>query len=180
MRNCVVLVLLSASCAGNSLQDAAREAFEQWRQALLTGDAEKTFQMMSTGLKAQWLFESLKAEDPEAREWRRVLAGSSRTDLDLWLEFNRSHPNQRAVGLPATVSGHPSLQELYRRYFTQELAIWRQRYSAIKVSEVWTDASGASIAVRNTQGTTEMFQFVPEPDGWKLDHHKGALLHLPR
>lgn len=180
MRRSVVLALLATSCAGNPQQEAARGAFEQWRQALLAGDAEKTFQMMSTGLRAQWLFDSLSAEDREAREWRRALAGSARTDLDLWIEFNRSHPNQRVVALPPTVSAHPSLTELYRRYFLQELATWRQRYSAIQVAEVWTDSTGASIAVKNTQGTTEMFQFIPESDGWKLDHYKSSIRHLPR
>jgi len=180
VRKCVAAVVLAASCAGNPLQDQAREAFEQWRQALLAGDAERTFDMMSSGLKSQWLFDRLSAEDPEAMEFRRALAGTPRTDLDLWLEFNRKNPAPRAEVLPATVAGHASFRELYRRYFMQSLARVRQEFSTIRVSEVYPDGTGATVSVRNSQGNTEFYELVAEGDGLKINHYRGTVRHLPR
>jgi hypothetical protein len=174
-------VLLSASCAGEgTMQENVREAFEEWRAALLAGDAEKTYEMMSEGLKAGWLFERLTSEDRESVEFRRALTGAPRTDLDLWLEYNRKNPSQRAAVLPPSVSAHPNLRELYRRYFMQELASVRQQFSGLRVAEVYADQTGASIAVKTPDGTTDLFQMVSEGAGWKIDLHRRSIRSMRR
>ncbi len=176
---CAAWVVL-ASCAGNPQHDSVRRAFQEWREALVAGDAEKTFQMMSQGLKAQWLFDRLNAADFESREWRRTLTGVPRTDLDLWYEFNRSRPSPRVAGLPVTVAQHPSFQDLYRRYFMAELAAVRQGYSTIQLAEVYVDSTGATVTMRSPSGSTNMLELIPEGDGWKINHLSRPIQHLPR
>ena len=175
MKKICLAVVMTASCASSSMQDTARDAFEEWREALLAGDAEKTYEMMSEGLKAQWLFDRLTSEDFESIEFRRGMTGPARTDLDLWLEYNRKNQAQRAVHLPVSVSTHRSLRELYRRYFMQELATVRLQFSNLRVAEVYADQTGASVAVKTPEGSTDLFQLVTEGAGWKIDLHRRSI-----
>jgi hypothetical protein len=62
----------------------------------------------------------------------------------------------------------------------QSLARVRQEFSTLKVAEVYADDTGASIAVRTTVGTTELYQLIPEGAGWKIDHHRSSIRPLPR
>lgn len=161
-----------AETAHENTRQEALHAFEEWRRAASQGRAEETFTRISDGLKSQWLFARLQEGDALARAWRGALAGAVRTDLDLWWEHCRRHPQERVELLPATVLGDPSLVKLWKDYFDQQATEVKFQMSRLEVVEAYVDPTGVSILVRNAYGRQEMYELVPEGGGWRINHHR--------
>jgi hypothetical protein len=155
-------------------QAEARGAFEKWLDDTLQGKAEASFAGFSASFRSQWLFERLGDEDSVARDWRGRLTGSTRTDLDLWLEHSRKNRRPRVETLPDTVLRHPSLVELWKTYFALERESVKRQMSRLEIAEVYSDPSGVSILVRNAIGRREMYGMVYEDGTWRIDHQKAT------
>lgn len=172
----VLLFLLPASC-GSDLKDpkvAAVQAFENWVKAFVAGDGDAVYKGMSDGLKSGWIYDRLAESDPAARRWRGELTGTARTDLDLWLGLAKKRNDGRKDNLPQSVLTHPSMAELFKTYFVNEGRL-RNEMSGLAIGQAFADDSGVTIAVKNGQGSTELYGLIVEGDGWKVDAHREPL-----
>lgn len=185
MKKIAFLLLSSlASCGGDDLvsdssptkrSDSARIAFETWVKAAVSGDAIRTFAMLSDGNKSGWLFDRIEEGDASARRWRSELTGTPRTDLDLWLGVARKRGGGRDEPLPSSVLLDRSLQDLFVEFFMRTQEGIRVQMSRLQIAQVYGDDSGVTVAVRNGVGATELYGMVYERDGWKIDAHRQPL-----
>ncbi len=175
-RLAALLFVLTASCGGDTKDPsvAAVKAFENWVKAFVAGDGDTVFDGMSDGLKSGWVFDRLEDADPEARRWRGELTGPARTDLDLWLGLAKKRNDGRKDNLPPRVLAHPSLRELFKTYFVNEGRL-RSQMSRLAIGQAFADDSGVTVAVKNGQGSTELYGLVVEGDRWKVDAHREPL-----
>ena len=171
----LLLFLLPASCSDVKEPTAAAiQSFEAWVKAFVNGDGDAVFNGMSDGLKSGWLYDRLAESDTAARRWRGELTGVARTDLDLWLGLAKKRNDGRKDNLPQTVLTHPSLPGLFKTYFVNEGRL-RAEMSRLAVGQAFADDSGVTIAVKNGQGSTELYGLIVEGNGWKVDAHREPL-----
>ena len=179
MKRIACLLLLAASCSSEPARNAdteqVRKAFETWVSWAVAGDGEKVFSGFSDAYKSNWLYERMEAGDQQARRWRGDLTGRARTELDLWFGVAKKRGNGREEGLPASVLQEPSLALLFKTYFALEAGYVRSQLSRITISQVFADASGVTVAIKNGQNTTELYGMVNAPDGWKIDNYRQPL-----
>lgn len=172
----MLLFLLPASC-GSDVKDptvAATQAFQDWVKAFVDGKGDLVFNGMSDGLKSGWVFDRLAESDPAARRWRGELTGIPRTELDLWLGLAKKRNDGRKDNLPPSVLTHPSLAELFKTYFVNESGL-RMQMSRLSIGQAFADDTGVTIAVKNGQGSTELYGLIVENGGWKVDAHREPL-----
>ncbi len=193
MRKLVPALLVLASCdalepfekepVDHEVRESARKAFEMWRVAAVHGRSDEVFAGLSVGNKSKWLFDRLQESDSLALDWRAGLSGTSaRTDLDLWWglckdEF-RKYGEPRVTAMPDTV--HQELLPLWNRIFALQRAAVRGQMERMQVHEVYADSTGATVAVQNVAGGTELYGLVVELNGWKIDHQRQPLGPKPR
>lgn len=179
MKKFAVVLALAASCSSEPAQqpgtELARKAFEEWVRNAVAGDADKVFATFSDPYKSNWLFERLQASDALARRWRGDLTGRPRTELDLWLGIAKKKGNGREEGLPESVLRDAGLAQLFRGYFAQESGMIRTQLSRIVISQVFADDSGVTVAIKNGQGSTELYGLINQADGWKIDNYRPPL-----
>ncbi len=174
--------LMTAACepfdpleaSHENVRQEALHAFEEWRQAAAEGRADETFLRISDGLKSQWVFARLQEGDALIRAWRGALSGAARTDLDLWWEHCRRHPQERVERLPETVLREPSLPMLWKDYFAQQAAEVKFQMSRLEVVDAYVDPTGVSVLVRNAFGRQEMYELVVEAGMWRINHHRAG------
>ncbi len=181
MRRPFAALLLAASCSAMAARQVeVREAFERWRDAVASGDAEETVRGLSAGFKSDWMFRLLSGGDPQATDWRVRLEGPARTDLDLWLEHQKKHYAGRAATLPATVLAHPSLDRFLVEYFGRAREELKFQFADLVVANVYVDETGATVEVRNRLRGSEWYNMVVEAGLWKVDGHFVGIRPLPR
>ena len=174
MKRCLVLLCLACSCSSPPApgqSEGATEAFKQWIQAAVDGNAQKTFDMLSLACKSEWIYKLLEQNDPTARQWRGTLTGPARTDLDLW--WGRAHKEQsgRVYLLEPTVAADPSFFRLYQTYFTQAAGEIRAEFSRLQIAQVYSDDTGVTLTAKPSPTAAPVLcGFVFEGGGWKLDH----------
>lgn len=174
MKKLVLLVVFAASCAADppTASREAREAFEEWIRAGIDGNADKSFAMMSSAMKAEWLYARLEEGDPLARRWRGEMKGGARTDLDLWWGLTHKTQNGRSEPLSASVLSHPSTVKLFKEYFAQTAGAIRNQFSRLQIANIYSDDTGVTISVNFGQGSmTQLYGLVVEGDGWKIDSY---------
>lgn len=172
MRNLAPAVLILAGCASGltAHEEAARQAFEKWREAFVAGEADKVVAMMSSTMKSDWIFRLLQQGDPLVHEWRSRLEGQPRTLLDLWFFDCKKKPRERVPAVYPEVLRHPSFAQLCETIIKQNMEPVRGQFERLVVASVSSDMSGVTLLVRNFAGLTEIYQMVVE-DGWKVDGH---------
>ena len=179
MKRLALASLLLASCSSPSAQEAntevVRQVFEGWVRAAVSGDADKVFAMFSDPYKSNWLFDRLQAGDALIRHWRGELTGRPKTELDLWWGIAKKKGNGREDVLPESVLRQPSLGQLFKSYFLQEAGVVKLQLSRVTISQVFSDDSGVTVAIKNGQGATELYGLINEPDGWKIDNYRQPL-----
>ena len=181
MRKAVALLVLGvlAPACGPSTYDragSARDMFEDWIRACVSGDGAKVFHGMSDAYKSGWLFDRIEESDSAARRWRGELTGLARTDLDLWLGVARQKSSGRDSVLPPSVLDHPSFEGLFKELFMKDLGAVQLQMSRVQIANVYSDDSGVTVAVKNGLNSTELYGLIYERDGWKVDAHRQPLI----
>lgn len=181
-------LLLLAGCAGSSPsvtttdQDReVRRAFESWRSSVIAGNAEKVFHGMSTMMIAEWLFVRLNdPADPIMAKSRGLLRGAASDDLDVWFVANKRSEAERPGPLPASVTASPWLFECFTKYFEADREKLKDEFSRLEVANVYADAAGATVIVRNPKYTGVDRYIMVYENGWRVDHHIEPAPLLPK
>ncbi|HYE98272.1 MAG TPA: hypothetical protein VEJ18_05140 [Planctomycetota bacterium] len=158
----------------------AQEAFEDWLDALIRGDAPAAWAGLSEGNRSHWIFERLRDGDSAAHDWRKAWSGETRTQLDLWYFYHRDRNDERVRVLPTEVLAHPSTVALWTRYFKESLPEVRRQMQKLEITQVYADGAMVTVLARNLVGKIEMYQLRFEAGGWKVDHHREAVRQVPR
>ena len=153
-------------------EQQVEDAFQDWLDALIDGDATTSFRMLSDGNKSQWLFDLLKGEDRTAHAWRLKLEPQVRTDVDLWYNYFKDKKADRVDRLPSTLLDTPGVFAVWKATFDGQRENIRLEMSRIKVTSIYTDGGGATVTILNAINKSEMYQMIIERGGWKIDHHK--------
>jgi hypothetical protein len=148
------------------------DAFRDWLDALIDGDAATAFRMLTDGNKSQWLFDLLKAEDRAAHAWRLKLEDKVRTDVDLWYNYFKDRKADRVNPLPTPLLDSPGVFAVWKETFDSQRENIRLEMSRVKVTSVYADGGGATVTVLNAINKSEMYQMIIERGGWRIDHHK--------
>lgn len=181
-------VALLAGCAGSSSPVATTEldrevqrAFESWRSSVVAGNAEKVYRGMSTMMISEWLFVRLNdPADPIMAKSRGQLRGAASDDLDVWFVSNKRSEADRPSPLPASVLASPWLFECFTKYFAVDREKLKDEFSRLEVANVYTDAAGATVVVRNPKYTGVDRYVMVNEGGWKIDHHTEPAPLLPK
>lgn len=158
----------------------AQEAFEDWLDALVRGDAKAAWAGLSEGNRSHWIFERLRDGDAPAHDWRKAWTGEARTQLDLWYFFHRDRSDARVRPLPVDILDHASTLALWTRYFSESLPEVRRQMEKLEITQVYPDGAMVTVLARNLLGKTEMYQLAFEAGAWKVDHHREAVRQVPR
>lgn len=158
----------------------AQEAFEDWLDALVRGDAKAAWEGLSEGNRSQWLFDRLRDGEATAHEWRKSWTGEARTQLDLWYFFHRERNDVRVKILPTGMLDHPSTLALWTRYFAESHPEVKRQMLKLEVTRVYSDGALVTVTARNILGKTEMYQLRYEAGHWRVDHHLEAVKQVPR
>lgn len=157
-------------------QTVVEDAFMDWVDALVVGNATAAYLGLSELNKSQWLFDLLRGEDRGAHDWRLKLDAQTRTDVDLWYNyFKDKAADLRVQKLGSSVLDSPEILALWRRTFDGQKESIRLQMSKVQVTEVYTDGAAASLTVRNILGKTEIYELIFERGGWKINHHRAAV-----
>lgn len=178
-------LLASAGCADlpsepTAESQQAQEAFEDWLDALVRGDATAAWAGLSEGNRSQWLFDRLRDGDAPAHDWRKAFTGEPRTQVDLWYFFHRDRNDPRVRTLPLGMLNHPSTLALWARYFNDSLPSVKRQMERLEITQVYADGAMVTVLARNLVGKTEMYQLVYEAGDWRVDHHREAVKQVPR
>lgn len=178
-------ILLAAGCgelppAPTAGAAEAQEAFEEWLDALVRGDATAAWAGLSEGNRSQWLFDRLRDGDAAAHDWRKAFSGEARTQLDLWYFFHRDRNDARVQVLPTALLSHPTTVALWTRYFSESHSEVKRQMLKLEVMQVYSDGNLVTVTARNIMGKTEMYQLRYEAGGWRVDHHSQGARQVPR
>lgn len=168
------LALSACASAPEKPEEKALEAFKDWVRASVKGDSKACFEGLSPSYLSEWLYTRAADNDATFRDWRGALAGTARTELDLWVEFCRkSRPRRgRADTAPDSLLRHPSLLTLWNAYFEPEKDAVSIQLSRLEIVKTYGDETGVTILVKGAGARTEMYGMALTPYGWKVDNHR--------
>jgi hypothetical protein len=172
----VLAILALAACASapEKPEDKALVAFKDWVKASVEGNADACLAGLSPSYTSEWLYSRAADNDATFRDWRGRLAGTARTDLDLWTDFclkNRAKAGRAEVA-PDTVLRAPELKTLWKAYFDSEKQAVAIQLSRLEIVKAYGDETGVTILVKGVGARTEMYGMALTAYGWKVDNHR--------
>lgn len=181
-------VLWLASCGGpkpHEKEDAeVRAAFFAFQRAFVDGDFEAAFALSSDVLKSRWLRGLLApVETRDGLKYRaqakaRLLAlpEELRPALEEWVAaVHRTDPHVGTTAvLPAKILDSAWLKESLAAHFREIQPELAREFRAIEYRENYRDGNSATIFVKGSHGTPEIWEAKLDHGQWKITHYMGA------
>lgn len=160
----------------------AKSAFETWRAAMLNGDFETAYSLMSRTYQSYWIYRIFLIEDSAKLEsWRDRLPRQAREDFAVWFEFHARRQSQRPeIPLVESVTETGWVWNVLEEDYRKKKDAIRVQFEKYQVSGVAVLGSEATVTVRNLEGTTELFVMISEMGRWKIDGHVPPQQVIPR
>jgi hypothetical protein len=183
-----VILVLTAGCGmASATTTAPIDAFENWRSAIIDGDFDETFELMSPSLKSHWIFliytptqtrEGLKYHEL-AKEFTGKLTDEQMEEFMAWLRQNRMEyaTTQQVTPLPDTILDEKWTEDLLRRWFELSHRHLKHEFKGLKLkteAAQTTEDNLVTLIVQNLRGKQEFYVMILDDDGWKVNYHRSG------
>jgi hypothetical protein len=164
-----------------------RTAFETFQKAVVQGDFNTFYDMLSTSMKSRSILSIFTPDagpngpvylDIAYAAFRR-LPENLRADFEYWLRANRTNvdPGGGPIApLPSEILAHAWVREALKAHFDLVQPHFRHEMAASEFREGYRDGQSATIMVKNIRQESEAWEAVLEERAWKINYYKRAPL----
>jgi hypothetical protein len=148
------------------------KTFKTWKDAIVKGDFNTVFNLMSNIYKSSWLFlvfSDLKSN--MAKKWYVRLPENLVSDFDTWLKNYRANRELYSTRtcLPTSILGSKWLFNLLKEQFDLSKSLLKREFSTIKIISIACEAKEASIVVKSLDQQIQIYTAILEEGTWKID-----------
>lgn len=176
---------LLAGCAATDPEPNL--VFRKFRSAVIDGDFESVYALMSPTFKSHWVFLIYRPQPRTdgkldlariAKEFYARLPEELVPEFESWLRTNALYYDERhnVSPLPEPLLQSPWVHDLLKLWFQRAHPMLKHEFTVMEVANrAVPDEGRATVLIKNIRGEQEAYELIfQEHRGWKINYHRVA------